>query len=176
MFTIRPVTTRPVLTRVATGLLLPALVLLGACTDDDDDPPTTTTSSSVAGTSPSSAPSGTSTTTPPPPQVTGVIATTGGGSGETVITWPPLPDSANVGAYKVYKRKANGTQLPPAAVPSSTPPIEPGRLGVVDAPDTGPWPTTDPDPGPRCYKVSAVSTIGVEGPQSAEVCASPVGG
>lgn len=156
----------------AVGVLLAALLLVG-CTDDDDDNGdggrgSATTTNGGAGV--------TTTTIAAPPLVTGVTASTGGGSGETVITWPPLPDAAGVGAYKVYKRRADGTNLAPAAVPSSTPPLEPGRLGVVDAPDTGPWPTTDPDPGPRCYRVSAVSTIGVEGPQSAEVCASPVGG
>ena len=161
MRTLRAVNRRPLRSRLAVAALLPALVLLAGCPDDDGDaPPAATTTSALA----------------VPPQVTGVIASTGGGSGETVITWPPLPASAGVGVYKVYKRKADGSQLPPATILPSTPPIEPGRLGVVDAPDTGPWPTTDPDPGPRCYKVSAVSTIGVEGPQSAEACASPVGG
>lgn len=69
------------------------------------------------------------------------------------------------------------TALPPATVTSATlGTLEPGRLGIVDAPDTGPWPTDEPDPGPRCYKVTAVSDGGVEGPSSDEACGSPVGG
>ena len=94
-----------------------------------------------------------------------------------VVTWPPLPAATDVASYRLYKRRANGTVVPPATVsPASVGVPEPGRLGVIDAPDTGPWPTTDPDPGPRCYRVSAVSAGGVEGPLSAEACGSPVGG
>ncbi len=168
--------------RSAVVAALVAVLLLAACTDDDDDPgPTTTTPGST--TTSSSVPTGVTTTTSTavplaPPQVTGLTATSGGGSGETLITWPPLPIEAHVASYKLYKRQADGTELAPATVTDATLGIAPGRLGIVDAPDTGPWatPTLEPDPGPRCYKVSAVSDAGVEGPQSAEACGSPVGG
>ncbi|MEA2828762.1 MAG: hypothetical protein QOG43_3201 [Actinomycetota bacterium] len=95
-------TIRPVLTRLVTGLLLPALVVLAGCTD------------AVAATPTSAAPATTAgpvTTTPP---------------GTTATTATPLPAPAPV-------------------------------TGLTDAPDFGPWPTTEPDPGPRC-------------------CGSPVGG
>lgn len=159
-----------------------AILLLAGCTDDDDGgSPTTTTTASTTTTStvvPGVTTTTTTTTPPAPPQVTGLTATSGGGSGETLITWPPLPIEAHVASYKLYKRQADGTELAPATVTDATLGIAPGRLGVVDAPDTGPWatPTLEPDPGPRCYKVSAISTAGVEGPQSAEACGSPVGG
>ncbi len=168
--------------RAVVGLLAATLVGAG-CTDDDGGGPSTTTSSSVAAATTTSGSTATtvapSTTAAPgavPPQVTGVTASTGGGSGETVLTWLPLSASADVVAYKAYKRRADGTNLAPVTIPATIPPIEPGRLGVVDAPDYQYWPSTEPDPGPRCYKVSAVTSAGVEGPQSAEACASPVGG
>ena len=51
-----------------------------------------------------------------------------------------------------------------------------GRFGVVDAADYWPWPSGGVAPGPRCYAVTAVSTHGLEGPMSADVCGSPPGG
>ena len=169
------------------GVVLASLVLAG-CPDDDDGPASTTTVpaavTTLGGSASTTAPTATTVASTPttaapvptPPPVTGLTASTGGGSGETVITWPPLPASAGVASYQLYKRKADGTELAPATVTSATLGIEPGRLGIVDAPDTGPWATMEPDPGPRCYKVSAVSSGGVEGPVSPEACASPVGG
>ena len=112
-----------------------------------------------------------------PPQVTGLTVAAGGGSGEVDITWPPLPAAADIASYKLYKRRADGVELPPATVTSATlGNLLPGRLGLTDAPDFGPWPSMEPDPGPRCYKVTAVSTGGAEGPSSDEACGSPVGG
>ena len=49
----------------------------------------------------------------------------------------------------------------------------PGKFGIVDAADFWPWPTGGVPAGPRCYIVTAVSTRGLEGPASAEVCGSP---
>ncbi len=173
----------------AIGVLVAALTLAG-CTDDDGDDPATTTSTTAPATTTTSSPTAAATTTstpdptttapttstsPVPAPVSGVTATTGGGSGEVEVSWLPL-SSADVASYRVYKRRANGTELAPVTIPASIPPIAPGRLGIVDAPDYEYWPTTGPDPGPRCYRVSAVSTAGVEGPQSAEACGSPVGG
>jgi len=179
---------RPGRARLAFIGVLSAATILAGCDDDGGGGPTTTTSISTTTTTSISTtttaptvttgvPATTGTTAPAaPPQVTGLKAATGGGSGEVVVTWPPLPASSDVASYKLYKRRANGTELPPATVTPVTPEIEPGRIGVVDAPDTGPWPTAEDDPGPRCYKVSAVSSGGVEGPLSAEACGSPVGG
>ncbi len=112
----------------------------------------------------------------PPPQVSGLAAGPGGGSDEVLITWPPLPDTAGVDSYKLYVRRADGTELDPATVTKATLGIAEGRLGVVDAFDRGPWTMADPVPGPRCYRVTAVSAGGVEGPPSTEACGSPVGG
>ena len=53
--------------------------------------------------------------------------------------------------------------------------LGPGRLGIVDAPDFWPWPTGG-STTPRCYVVSAVSTQGLEGAMSPQICGSPPGG
>lgn len=152
-------------------------VLLVACTGGNGDGPATTEPATTAPATTAPVTTAPATTAPAvPPPVTGLTAVTGGGSGEVLVTWPPLPASEGVTSYRLYKRRADGTELAPATVTDATLGIAPGRLGVVDAPDTGPWPTTEPDPGPRCYRVSAVSPAGVEGPQSAEACGSPVGG
>ena len=93
------------------------------------------------------------------------------------VTWDPLPPDENVAFYRVYERKGDGTYWLLAIVTDEALGILlPGRLGIVDAPDLWPWPSALPDPGPRCYVVSAVSTRGLEGAFSAEVCGSPVGG
>ncbi len=111
-----------------------------------------------------------------PPQVDGVAAGPGGGSGEVELTWSPVPVSADVVSYRLYKRQSDGMELPPVSVnPDTLEELPDGRLAVTDAFDIGPWLTADP-PGPRCYRVSAVSTAGVEGPASAEACGAPVGG
>lgn len=111
-----------------------------------------------------------------PPQVQGVAAGPGGGSGEVELTWSPVPSPANGASYRLYKRQSDGTELPPVSVSAETlEKLPDGRLAVTDAVDMGPWLTADP-PGPRCYRVSAVSTAAVEGPASAEACGAPVGG
>jgi hypothetical protein len=171
---------------VIMGLLTAALAL-SACEDDGDgDTPTTSTSgptsTTVADTSTTSSPASTvatiTTTTrvAAPPQVTGLTAQTGGGSGEVQINWSPLPASADVASYRLYKRQSTGTELPPVTVAIADLDTETdGRFRVIDAFDTGPWQTADPT-GPRCYKASGVSTGGIEGPLSAEACGAPVGG
>jgi hypothetical protein len=167
--------------------LLTAVLALSACEDDSDsETPVTSTSgptTSVGDTSTtrSPAPSTTvatvsTTRVAAPPQVTGLTAQTGGGSGEVLINWPPLPASAGVASYRLYKRQSNGNELAPVTVAIADLDTETdSRFRVIDAFDTGPWQTVDP-PGQRCYKVSAVSTGGVEGAQSAEACGAPVGG
>lgn len=107
---------------------------------------------------------------PPPPAVSGLAAGAGGGSGEVVVTWDPLPASSDVAFYRVYERKAVGTWWQLAIVDDSTlGNLQPGKLGIVDAPDYWPWPTIGSTT--RCYVVTAVSRSGLEGPRSAEACA-----
>ncbi len=76
---------------------------------------------------------------PPPPKVTGVTAQAGGGSGEVVVTWDPLPASANVAFYRVYEKKLTGQYWHLAVVTTDALGLlAPNRLGVVDAADY--WP------------------------------------
>ena len=113
---------------------------------------------------------------PPPPRVTGVTAGPGGGSGEITVTWDPLPATAQVAFYRVYERKGTGLWWQLAVVTDAAlGAIVPGRLGVVDAFDLWPWPSGGTGAPPRCYAVSAVSTRGLEGEMSIEVCGSPIG-
>jgi hypothetical protein len=113
---------------------------------------------------------------PPPPRVAGVTAGPGGGSGEVVVTWDPLPASAGVAFYRVYERKGTGLWWHLAVVTDGAlGALAPGRLGIVDAFDSWPWPSGGTGSPPRCYTVSAVSTRGLEGPMSTEACGSPVG-
>lgn len=110
----------------------------------------------------------------PPSAPTGVSATGGGGSGEVQVTWDPLPPSANVAFYRVYRSKSNATYWHLAVVlPSAAGMLVPGKVGIVDAPDYWPWPTGDDGTGTRCYTVTAVSTSGLEGAMSAEACGNP---
>ena len=111
---------------------------------------------------------------PPPARVTGVTATTGGGSGEIIITWDPLPTAGDVAFYRVYQRKGLGQWWHLAVVTDDAlGALAPGRLGIVDAADLWPWPSGGVGAGQRCYVVTAVSTHGLEGPLSLEVCGSP---
>jgi hypothetical protein len=97
-----------------------------------------------------------------------------------VITWTPLPTVADVAFYRVYERKFVGAYWMLAVVTDAyRDSLEPGRLGIVDAPDYWPWPSTYAQgvgTQPRCYVVTAVSKGGLEGPMSAEVCGAPPGG
>jgi hypothetical protein len=110
----------------------------------------------------------------PPPAPSQVTASGGGGSGEVTVTWQPLPVPSKVNFYRVYRVKGDGALYHLAVVlPSAVGLLEPGRLGIVDAPDYWPWPTGDDGTGQRCYVVSAVSQRGLEGPLSAQACATP---
>ena len=109
---------------------------------------------------------------PPPPAPSGLTAQPGGGSGEVVVTWDPLPPSAGVASYRVYERKDAGTfWLLAVVTDAALGGLQPGRLGIVDAFDFWPWPSGGA--AQRCYRVAAVSTHGLEGPMSAEVCGTP---
>ena len=90
------------------------------------------------------------------------------------MSWDPLPASEGIAFYRVYERKGTGTYWLLAIVTDEALGlIVPGKLAIVDAADFWPWPTAGVPPGPRCYVVTAVSTRGLEGPRSAEVCGSP---
>jgi len=111
----------------------------------------------------------------PPPAPTGLTAGAGGGSGEVVVTWDPLPAMADVAFYRVYEVKQPGQLWHLAVVTDDAlGTLEPGRLGVVDAPDFWPWPLVGPAGPQRCYLVTAVSAGGLEGAMSSQVCGSPV--
>jgi hypothetical protein len=112
-------------------------------------------------------------TTQAPPAPTGLKASPGGGSGEVVVTWDPLAAPISVAHYQVFERKLPGQfWLLAVVTDESIGTLEPGRLGIVDAPDFWPWPTIGA-PAPRCYVVSAVSTQGFQGAMSPQVCGSP---
>ena len=107
----------------------------------------------------------------PPPAPAGVKAGPGGGSGEVVVTWDPLPAAVGVAHFRVYENRLPGQfWLLGVVTDEALGTLEPGRLGIVDAPDYWPWPTLQPPN--RCYVVSAVSTSGLEGPFSSQVCGS----
>ncbi|MGQ0824513.1 MAG: hypothetical protein ACT4OX_05705 [Actinomycetota bacterium] len=75
------------------------------------------------------------------PAVTGLTAVPGGGSGEIVLTWNPLPASANVAHYRVCERKQVGTWQLAVVTDAALGVLAPGRLGLVDAADFWPWPS-----------------------------------
>jgi len=110
----------------------------------------------------------------PPPAPTGLAAGPGGGSGEVVVTWDPLPALDDVVAYHVYEVRLPGQLWHLAMVTDDAlGALEPGRLGIVDAPDFWPWPTAGPTTSPRCYVLTAVSAQGLQGAMSPQVCGSP---
>ena len=115
---------------------------------------------------------------PPPPRVTGVVAQTGGGSGEVFVSWPPLPPSAHVAFYRVYRRVATGVWRPLAAVTAAA--VDPGLPGKVvlldfagSFPGGGTGGGDEDGSGQRHYVVAAVGTSGLEGPWSAHAVGSP---
>ena len=105
---------------------------------------------------------------PPPGVVIGLSAGPGGGSGEVSLQWDLRPVTENVMFYRVYRAEVStGQYRILGIVTDAAAPIHPpGRLGFIDA--DGPF-------AQRCYVVSAVSTRGLEGQLSAEVCGSSVG-
>ena len=53
---------------------------------------------------------------------------------ETLVTWDPLPASAQVAHYRVYRRKGTGTWwLLAIADDAALGLLQPGRIGIVDA-------------------------------------------
>ncbi len=110
-----------------------------------------------------------------PTAPTGLMATPGGGSMETQLTWDPLPNDESIAQYRVYRRRGIGTFWLLAVVThQSLGLLEPGRYGIVDAPDYWPWPTGSEVDAERCYCVTAVSNAGLEGPMSALACVMPL--
>jgi hypothetical protein len=107
-----------------------------------------------------------------PPAPGGIRAFTGGGSGEVVVTWDPVPAAIGVAHYRVYENRLKGQFWLLAVVTTDAlGTLEPGRIGIVDAPDYWPWPLLAPTR--RCYVVTTVSTNGRESPLSPQVCGSP---
>jgi hypothetical protein len=107
-----------------------------------------------------------------PPAPAGIRAFTGGGSGEVIVTWDPIPAAVGVAYYRVYENRLEGQYWLLAAVTSeSLGTLEPGRIGIVDAPDYWPWPLLGPTR--RCYVVTTVATNGRESAMSPPVCGSP---
>lgn len=89
-----------------------------------------------------------------------------------MVTWDPLPTSADVAFYHVYQKKGTGTAWHLAVVTDDALGLlVTGRLGLIDAPDYWPWPTIG-GADPRCYFVTAVSRKGLEGPSSDVACGS----
>jgi hypothetical protein len=92
-----------------------------------------------------------------PPAPSGVKAFTGGGSGEVIVTWDPVSAAVGVAHYKVYENRLPGEfWLLGAVTNDALGTLEPGRIGIVDAPDYWPWPGLQPTQ--RCYVVTTVST------------------
>jgi hypothetical protein len=91
-----------------------------------------------------------------------------------MVTWDPLPALASVARYDVYESRLTGQfWLLAVVTDAALGTLEPGRIGIVDAPDFWPWPSGAPATGQRCYVVTAVSTNGLEGAMSAQACGSP---
>jgi hypothetical protein len=111
---------------------------------------------------------------PPPPRVTGVVAATGGGSGEVFVAWDPLPPSAEIAFYRVYRRTLTGVWRPLAAVTTlAVDPGFPGKVAMLDFQGNFPGVSDFGPAGERTYVVSAVGRSGLEGPWSAEVVGTP---
>jgi hypothetical protein len=107
---------------------------------------------------------------PPPQPPQGLQAGGGGGSGESQVTW--LPGPADIAFYRVYRHKGNDQLIPVAVVlPSAIGILEPGRLGIVDAPDYWPWPSGADSEADRMYRVTATSTKGLDSGLSAPATA-----
>ena len=90
-----------------------------------------------------------------------------------VITWDPLPAGERVRFYRVYQKQSTGIWWHLAIVTDEVlNNLAPGKVGIVDFPANFPWPSGLDPSSVRCYAVSAVSTRGLEGAMSAEVCAA----
>jgi hypothetical protein len=111
---------------------------------------------------------------PPPPRVTGVVAAAGGGSGEVFVAWDPLPPSAEIAFYRVYRRVQTGVWRQLAAVTGLAVDANfPGKVVMLDIPDNFPGFSDFGPAGERTYVVSAVGRSGLEGPWSNEVVGTP---
>lgn len=115
----------------------------------------------------------------PPPAPTGLQAQSGGGSGEVFVTWDPLPAAVGVASYHVYEVATPGTRLKgqfwllAVVTNDALGQFVAGRFGIVDSPDLWPWPNPGPIATQRCYVLTAVSTQGLEGAMSPQICGSP---
>lgn len=110
----------------------------------------TTTSSTTIATLPPTAPP---TTPQPPGQVTDLTAEPGGGSGEVSLKWDAVPGAAQ---YRIYRSSTQGVTGSLVATANTN--------EYVDVPGAHSY-----------YQVSAVSSNGLEGERSVEVCGAVVG-
>ena len=109
-----------------------------------------------------------------PARVSGVVALGGAGSGEVFVAWDPLPASARIAHYRVYRRVQAGVWRPLAAVTAASTDLNfPGKVVLLDMPDNFPGFSDFGTTGARTYVVSAIGASGLEGPVSAEVVGSP---
>lgn len=144
------------------GVLVMAGLFTAACSGGDDG--TAVDTVSAAG----------SDCCPPPPTVSNFEARTGPGSGEVVIGWDPVPAAEDVAFYRVYRKHREGyLHLAVVTAESARASSPEGRIELVDAFDYWPLPSGATDKN-RCYTVTAVAR-GLEGPFSAEACASAPG-
>jgi hypothetical protein len=71
-------------------------------------------------------------------------------SGEVIVMWDPAPVVVGVAHDRVYQNRQKGAFWLLAVVTADAlGTLEPGRIGIVDAPDYWPWPLLGPTQ--RCY-------------------------
>ncbi len=101
-----------------------------------------------------------------PGPVTGLVATLSGGSGEIDVSWTENPEP-DIDHYNVWYSELPGGPYELIADPWAGPSIRPpDRIYIID------WPRSL-TVGDDCYQVSAVNTLDLEGPRSAEACFTP---
>jgi hypothetical protein len=147
------------LAALAGGLAIGVIIALVASGGDDKPETTTTSSSSSTSTSTSTStvatlpPTAPPTVPQPPGQVTNLTAAPGGGSGEVSLSWDAVPGAAQ---YRIYRSGTQGISGSLIATSNSD--------SYVDTPGMHSY-----------YEVSAVSSGGLEGERSVEVCGAVTG-